>query len=433
MQGENAKLGIATLGVVFVIGIIISMFPTFALARFRVAGALKAGYDRTARNISGLSFKNSFVVFQFTVAVILIIATLIIQYQLNFIQNKDLGLQPDQTIVVPIRDEAIQENYETIKNNLSSVAGVKSVSAISNLPWEGGGFFNVPSKIEGGGKTIESNTPTLFVDEDFIETMGMEVVAGRNFLKNSVSDRQSAFLINEAAAKKYDLQDLSGLRISSDASEKPKEGEIVGVVKNFHLKSLHHPIDPLILTMSPASYYLDNFVVRLESANIQQTLQNFSERWSAVAPERPFEYFFLDEAFADLYQRETRMSSLLTYFTLLALFVACMGMFALAAFATERRTKEIGIRKVLGATTSNIATLLSRDFLKLVLIAAVIAFPVAWWVMSRWLESFAYRIEMQWWMFLLAGVAAFVIAMLTVGYQSLRAAVANPVDSIKTE
>jgi putative ABC transport system permease protein len=263
--------------------------------------------------------------------------------------------------------------------------------------------------------------------------MGMEVVAGRNFLKNSVSDRQSAFLINEAAAKKYDLQDLSGLRIASDALEKPKEGEIVGIVKNFHLKSLHHPIDPLILTMPPASYYLDNFVVRLESANIQQTLQNFSERWSAVAPERPFEYFFLDEAFADLYQRETRMSSLLTYFTLLALFVACMGMFALAAFATERRTKEIGIRKVLGATTSNIATLLSRDFLKLVLIAAVIAFPVAWWIMSRWLESFAYRIEMQWWMFLLAGVAAFVIAILTVGYQSLRAAVANPVDSIKTE
>jgi len=433
VQSQHAKLGLALLGVILLVGVIISMFPTFALSRFQVVGALKAGYDKTARNISGLSFKNSFVVFQFTVAVILIIVTLIIQYQLNFIQNKDLGLQPDQTIVVPIRDEKIQENYEAIKNSLSSVAGVESMSAMSNLPWQGNGFYNFPSSIMGKGKEIEANVPTLFVDEDFIETMGMEVVAGRNFLENSISDQQSAYLLNEAVANKYNLHDFEGIRISSNSAEEAKQGEIIGIVKNFHLKSLHHPIDPLILTAAPQSYYWENFVVRLESANIQQTLKIFSEKWSEVAPERPFEYFFLDEAFADLYQRETRMSSLLTYFTLLALFVACLGMFALAAFVSERRTKEIGIRKVLGATTTNIASLLSRDFLKLVLVAAVIAFPIAWWVMSRWLESFAYRVEMKWWMFALAGVGAFLIALLTVSWQAIRSALANPVDSLRSE
>ncbi len=429
---RNIMLGLGVIGTVALIAVLISLFPALALFRFQLGGILKSEHVNVSRKFSGFSFKNSFVVFQFTVAIALIVATVIVQYQLSFIQKKDLGLQPEQTLVIPIRDEAVQQNYETIKNTLSTISGVVSVSALSNFPWEGG-YYDFPAKIEGKGKNIEADIPVLLVDEDFLRTMKMEVVQGRDFRANSISDKQSAFLINEAAAEKYGIEEIEGMRVSSDVARDPKAGGIIGIVKNFHMKSLHHPIDPVVITVSPESYYIDNFVVRLETANLAQTIQLFTEKWSEVSPDRPFEYFFLDEAFAELYRKETRMGTLFSYFTLLALFIACLGMFALAAFMSERRTKEIGIRKVLGANVSNIITLLSKDFVKLVIIAVIFAFPIAWWAMNRWLQDFAFRIDIQWWMFAIAGVGAVTIALLTVSFQAIRAATANPVDSLKTE
>ncbi|MBK7871975.1 MAG: FtsX-like permease family protein [Saprospiraceae bacterium] len=431
-DSQNVVLGLGIIGMVVFIAALVSLFPALALFRFHVGGILKSEYTKVSRKFSGFSFKNSFVIFQFTVAIGLIVATMIVQYQLSFIRTKDLGLQPDQTMVIPIRDEAVQQNFEAVKNTLSSISGVVSVSALSNFPWEDG-FYGFPSAIEGQGKNIEADLPTLFVDEDFLKTMGMEISKGRGFFNNSIGDKQTAFLMNEAAAEKYGIKEVEGIRIKSASTQEVKEGDLIGIVKNFHMKSLHHPIDPIVLTVSPESYYIDNFVVRLKTTNLAQTIKHFSEKWSQVAPDRPFEYFFLDEAFAELYRKEARMGQLFSYFTILALFIACLGMFALAAFMSERRTKEIGIRKVLGANVSNIVTLLSKDFVKLVLVSVIFAFPIAWWAMNRWLQDFAYRIDIQWWMFVLAGVAAVGVALLTVSFQAIRAAVANPVESLRSE
>jgi putative ABC transport system permease protein len=204
-------------------------------------------------------------------------------------------------------------------------------------------------------------------------------------------------------------------------------------VRDFHLKSLHHPVEPLVLTVAPMWYYLDNIVLRLETGNLRATLNDLSKQWAAAAPEQAFDYFFLDEAFDRLYKREARLNALFNAFTALTLLIACLGLFALAALAAERRTKEIGIRKVLGASVAGITGLLAKDFLKLVVIAIGIASPVAYYFMQKWLSDFAYRIDIQWWMFVAAGAAAVLIAFLTVGFQSVRAALANPVKSLRSE
>ncbi len=432
-SATNKLVWVSLSSIIFILTLIIALFPYFGLSRYQIIGILKGKFATKKRSAASFSLKNGLVVFQFTAAIGLIIATLVIQHQLNFLNQKDLGFQSEQILVVPIRDEKVQDNYETIKNTLLSQSGIKSISAISNFPWEGG-FYDFPTTISGNGLNQKINLPTLLVDTDFLNTMNIQIKEGRTFSKEHRTDK-TAFILNEAAKQQLNIEQLEGMKVSMAGvkSNGPKEGGVIGIAKDFHLKSLHNPIEPLILTVAPENYYLDNFVIRLETENLPATITGLSKSWSKAIPNRPFDYFFLDDAFDRLYQREARMGAIFKSFTLLALFIAFLGLLALSALSAQQRTKEIGIRKVLGASTSRIIGLLSKDFLKLVVIALLLVIPIAWYFMNQWLENFAYHIRIQWWIFAIAGLTTTLIAFLTVGFQAFRAASANPVNSLKTE
>ena len=430
----NWLLAFGTLAVLGVMGLLNAFFPFLAISKFRLNNVIKGAQSLTAGSGNGGSIKNGFVIFQFVTAVVLLIATFTIRQQLRFIQQKNLGLAAEQVLVIPIRDDSIQNNFNTAKELFLSVPGVTSVSAISNFPWERG-YYNFKSTITGQGKSIEADLQTLLVEEDFIKTMGMQMLDGRSFSKHFGSDANTSFILNEAAASKFNLRGSSGLRINMTgvAAGDPKTGKVVGIVKDFHLKSLHHEMEPVVLTISPVSFYLDNFVIRLQTDDLEQYIGQISKIWQTEISGRPFEYFFLDEAFQEFYLKETRLAKIFSYFAMLAFLIAALGMFALAAYLSERRLKEMSIRKILGATAFQIVGLLSRDFMRLVLIAILIASPLAWVGLNRWLNDFAFRIELQWWTFLGAGLVTMAVALGTVGVRTWMAAQANPVENIKQD
>jgi putative ABC transport system permease protein len=263
----------------------------------------------------------------------------------------------------------------------------------------------------------------------------MEIVAGREFSKEHTTDAQEAFILNEAAVKKLSWDSAIGKKIEMEAvaSGKPRAGIVIGVVKDFHLRSLRFEIEPLVMLVSPETYYLDNLAIRLDAKNIPQTIAALEQEWRELVPHRPFEYFFLDEAFDKLYRKEQKLAQVFQYFSVIAILVGCLGLFGLASFIAEQKTKEIGIRKVLGASVAGIIGLLSKDFVRLVLVASVIAWPIAYFAMQRWLQGFAYRIDIGLATFFFAGVLALVIALFTVCFQAVKAALANPVEALRYE
>ena len=432
---ENWSLVAGTIAVLGLIGLLNAIFPFLAVKRFNLKHVINSEKQSlTLRSGSSRGIKSGFVIFQFATAVGLLIATFTIHHQIQFIQQKNLGLQAEQLMIVPIRDDSLQNNFKLAKDLFLSIPGVTSVSAISNFPWDHG-YYNFKSTITGQGMSIDANLQTLLVDEDFISTMKMELLDGRSFSKDHISDYSNAFILNEVAAKKFNLQNLEGLRInmSNLAAGDPKSGEIIGIVKDFHLKSLHHKMEPVVLTIAPVSYFLDNFVIRLQTDDLDKYIGQISEVWQSKISERPFEYFFLDEAFQKFYLKENKLAKIFSYFAILAFIIAGLGMFALSAYLSERRMKEMGIRKILGANVLQIIGLLSRDFLKLVLIAILIAWPLAWFGMNTWLKDFAFRIDLQWWIFIGAGLLTLAIAIGTVSIQGWKTARVNPVESIKQE
>ncbi len=430
----NWYLAAGTILVLGVMGFLNAIFPFLATSRFKLINVIKGGQSLTSSVKGSGVIKNGFVIFQFIIAVVLLIATFTIQEQLRFIHQKNLGLQAEQVMIVPIRDDSIQNNFRTIKEQFLTVPGVTSVSAISNFPWDRG-YYNFQTTVSGQGKSIESNLQTLLVEEDFINTMQMEMMDGRSFSKEFGSDGSNAFILNEAAAKKFNIQSLEGLRINMDGvvSGDDKIGEVIGIVKDFHLRSLHHQMEPVVLTVAPVSYFLDNFVIRLQTDDLEQYISQISKVWQSEISDRPFEYFFLDEAFQEFYLKESRLAKIFSFFAIVAFIIAALGMFALVAYLSERRMKEMSIRKILGATLFNIIGLLSRDFVRLVLIAILIASPLAWIGMNRWLKDFAFRIDLQWWVFVGAGLITLAIAIGTVSIQGMKTARVNPVDNIKQE
>lgn len=427
-------LALGTILVLGAMGLINAFFPFLAVTRFDLNKVIKGGKSLKISWNGGGAIKNGFVVFQFVTAIFLLVATFTIQQQLRFIQQKNLGLQAEQLMIVPIRDDSIQNNFNTAKELMLSVPGVNSVSAISNFPWERG-YYNFQSTINGQGKSIDANLQTLLVEEDFVPTLQMEMVQGRSFSRDFGSDATGAFILNEAAAKKFNIQHLDGLRInmSSINAGDPKVGEVVGIVKDFHLKSLHHEMEPVVLTIAPQAYFLDNFVIRLQTDDLEQYISQLSKIWQSEISERPFEYFFLDEAFQAFYLKESRLAKIFSYFAFLALIIAGLGLFALAAYLSERRMKEMSIRKILGAAVWQIVGLLSKDFVRLVLIAIVVASPLAWLGMKYWLSDFAFRVDLQWWIFVGAGLMTLAIAVGTVSLHGLKTARANPVESIQQD
>jgi len=416
------------------VGILAGSYPAFFLARFRPIHVLqgKIGIGTTSRATHRL--RSALVVTQFIISIVLIVGATGIHQQLRFVQSGRLGFDKEHLVAIPVRDQEVQRNYEAIKNKLLSQSGVLSATVLSNFPWEEG-FNDFPIKAEGMADETDWNMFTLIVDHDFVQTFGAKMVAGRPFSKSFATDVGKAFILNEAAVAKLGWDDAIGKKFEVDkvASGGPMRGEVIGVVKDFHMRSFHNKIEPLVLLVSPESYYLDNIVVRISGSDVRAELAALEQTWRGTVPHRPFEYFFLDQAFDKLYSSEQKLGTLFNYFAGLTIFVGCLGLFGLASFMAEQRTKEIGIRKVLGASVPMVTALLSKDFVKLVLMANLVAWPVAWYLLHKWLQNFAYRVEISWWIFALAGGLALVIALLTVSTQAIRAALANPIESLRYE
>jgi putative ABC transport system permease protein len=333
-----------------------------------------------------------------------------------------------------MHDQNTRQAYEYIKEEMRNHPSVLSVSASSSVP--GKPVTNIAYRLEGLQDDEYFSMDTFFVDYDFLETIGIEVAEGRGFSKEFGTDEESAFMINEATVRELNWQKALNKQIiwPSDLRRLDaivKKGQVVGVVKDFHLSSLHESIGPVLLQVRPSSFrYIS---ARISPGDIPETLSFFRKKWSQLSPAFPFEYTFLDEDFDKLYRSDEKVGRIVGIFSILAIIVACFGLFGLASFAAEQRTKEIGIRKVLGASVSGIIFLLSREFTKWVLVANILAWPIAYFSMNRWLQNFAYRKSIGVEVFILSGLVAVAIALATVSYQSIKAAVSDPIDSLRYE
>jgi len=375
------------------------------------------------------------VILQFAISITLIVGTAVVYRQLNYMSNKKLGFDREQVLVIRMDNSEIKSKQELFRSELLRNPAISGVSATSNLL--GGGDWGMPFSYEGSGDENRFSARVLVVDPNFVETLGMQIVEGRNFSNDFTTDISAAYILNESAVKQIGLDNPVG-KYFGRPTEKNEQGEwdyergsVVGVIKDFHFRSLHEEIQPMVLFMMPEWFsYLS---VRIRPENISTTIDFVEKKWHEFDPNRPFDYFFLDEIFDQMYRAEQRFGNTFVAFSVLAVVIACLGLFGLASFMAERRTKEIGIRKVLGASIINIVSQLSKDFTKWVIFANLIAWPVAFFVMNKWLQNFAYQVGLSLDTFLVAGVLALLIALLTVSFHAIKAAISNPVDALRHE
>ncbi len=415
-------------GTAVALGIVAGIYPAFYLSNIKPVKAFRNALQKRG---SLLSLRKSLVVFQFTLSVVLIVSTIIALQQLNYMQSRDLGFDKEQVVAVPLRNPAQSYQKEVIKKEFAKDANVAMVTTSSSTP--GKTLNNITTLPEGVPRDQLQSMNTLVIDYDFINTYKLKIAAGRNFSEKYGTD-SSAFILNETAVKE----------LGWGAPEKAigrgfewglgKKGKIIGVVKDFHFNSLQRKVVPVIMHLMPLNSGWYNFVsLRINTKDIRHTMQSLQQQWKKILPAYPFEYFFVNEDYNKQYKTEQRLGRLSAMFSLITIFISCLGLFGLVMVAVSRRTKEIGVRKVLGASVTGITVLLSKDFLRLVAVAILIATPVAWWLMNAWLSDFAYRIQISWWVFIIAGMTAIFIALLTVSFQAIKAAVANPVKSLRTE
>ena len=429
-KGQNLLM---LVGLTALTGLLSGSYPALALSSFKPIEVLRGQFSKTGK---GAALRNALVIFQFGISVFLIICTMLVYKQMLFTQNKELGFDKDQLITVQGAGGMTFQQEETFKDEIANLPGVQAVSGCSTQP--GGYYFGVSFKPPA--ETEMTTGSGLVVDDGYIECMKMNIVEGRSFTEEFVDSL--SVVINQAAVREMGLDDPIGTQLVSPSNFLvPSESEdvrftVVGVVEDFHFQSLHQTISPLFLVHNQrnGNSGVDNLItIRFGPGNLQNSLAKIENLWTQFQPELPFRYAFLDQEWANLYGREMTARKVFSAFSVLAIFIACLGLLALAAFTAEQRVKEIGIRKILGATSSGIVGLLSKDFLKLVVVAIIIASPLAWYAMQNWLEDFAYRIAIQWWVFLIAGVLAVLIAFFTISFQSVKAASANPVDSLRAD
>ena len=416
------------LGLTLTTGIISGSYPALFMSSLKPIIVLK-GFLKF--NFGATLFRKVLVVFQFTLSIILILGMIVIYRQIDFIHNKNLGFSREDLLYMPLEGD-LQKTYLTFKDELLKQPGIKGVSSAQSSPLEVG---SSTQGVRWPGKDttkliLFSNNPITY---DYVKTMGIELINGRDF-DPSYSLDTSNYLINEAAARKIGYKEPVGKELTMWGDK----GTIIGLMKDYHHNSLKVPIEPLILRLFKQSWtreggYWGNVIVRTEKGKTKQAIASMEKLYKQYNPGFPFKYYFTDDEIAKNYKAEYTVSKLSKYFAFIAIFISCLGLFGLVTFTAEQKTKEIGIRKVLGASVTGIVRMLSKDFLKLVLIAAIIAFPVAWWAMHTWLANFAYRVDIGWWVFIVAGVAALLIALLTISFQSIKAAIANPVKSLRTE
>jgi putative ABC transport system permease protein len=421
----------ALMGVAMICGLLAGAYPALVLSAFDPIKILKGKF---VLNVRGYKLRNALVVFQFTTAIILITGTLVIYQQLNYIRNKNLGYDRDHVLVLN-NAYALGEHTQTFKKEILQLPGVVAGSLTQNLPTSTANDWN-KNAYSKDATLNASQTQTIVdwgVDAGYIPALKMKIVTGRNFSEDMATD-SSAIIINETAVRSLGFKDPLNAKLYdfNSRTQQTQEYHVIGVVKDFNAGSLRYNTEPLVMRYSK---YGGQFIFRIKSANIPQLLSQIESRYHSFdqMSSQPFLYSFLDEDFNNLYKGEQRTGSMFTTFAALAIFIACLGLFGLAVYSAEQRTKEIGIRKVLGASVSGIISLLSKDFIRLVIVSIIIATPVAWWAMNKWLQTFAYRINISWWIFLVAGVIAILIAVITVSFQAIKAAVSNPVKSLRTE
>ncbi len=435
---KNVPLTATFIGVFILAGTLAGAYPALIASRFKPVEIFQDKIGQGSGTSSGW-LRKSLITVQFAVGILLICGTLIILSQINYMQGLPLGFNHEHVIGVPLQsqnlnslfapgDSTMRARMNAFEERLLQNPNVEAITLGSALP----GIGRVYHPITTDKLTAEDNVvlPAISVDYDYAETFGLEIVAGRDFDKEFGTDHLTGFMVNELAVKelKWDSpEDALGKNIGFGG----KKGKIVGVVKNYATSGMQLALEPLVLDVRPGVF--STFGIRLKNNDLPATLAMLEKTWLEFFPTKAFEYRFLDESLAEAYQNEDRLASLGSNFAFVAIFLSCFGLFGLISLTVQQRAKEIGIRKVLGASVSGIVGLLSKDFLKLVIVALVIATPVSWYVMNNWLEDFANRIDLQWWHFAVAGMAAVLVAFLTMSFQSIRAALANPVESLRSE
>jgi putative ABC transport system permease protein len=424
----NPLMIISYLILAILVGFVAGSYPAFYLSSFQPVNVLKRNLTRSSKNST---LRNALVIIQFSISIFLIVGTGIIYNQLSYVKNKKLGFDKEQVMILQLRSEKLREKSAFLENEFRKLSVVENAAASTSIPGEGSdgsAFFP-----EGESTTDPWLIFNTGADYDYIETMGMEIIKGRSFSKEFTSDT-AGIIINETLLKKLGWgDDCIGKKLTPGDPENKFSFHVIGVVKDFHFLSLHDKIEPYIIYLSKNN--LRTLSIKIKSGDLNESIEKISNKWSEMEPNFPFDYQFLEETFDELYKSEERLGKLFIYFSIIAIFIACLGLFGLASYTAEQRTKEIGIRKTFGATTPSISLLLTRDFTKWILLANILAWPSAYYFLGLWLENFAFRINItdQWHVFVLSAIISFAVALLTVSLQAIKVAHSNPVDALKYE
>jgi len=425
---ENIQFYLMLAGVTLFVGLLSGGYPAVFISSFQPAEIIKSCYKQS--KFISVFFRKGLVVLQFSISLILIIGTILISNQLHYIQNRDLGFNKENVITISIsRNSSLANRYEFIKTELLSNSNINSMASSDEVPGASYYFVRDGFYPEGYPENKSIIASQIFIGNDFIKFFRLNIIQGRNFSTEIITDRENAVILNESAVKLIGWTSPIGKEIKVD--DVYTKCTVIGVVKDFHLTSFHKEITPTIIRYNPD--YARYFFIKIHPDNINKTIAFLEEKWKEYSPDTVFEYSFLEDDIEALYNEEKKTSQVFKFSSLLAIVLGCLGIFGLSTFTAKRRTKEIGIRKVLGATISNIVSLLSKEFLTLIIIANIIAWPVVYFVMKNWLQNFAYKISIGLWMFLTGALLVLFIALITISFQSIKAALANPVDTLRYE